>query len=360
MKKTAFYDNHIAMGAKIVEFAGFQMPLQYSGIIQEHKRVRSTVGVFDVSHMGEFEVRGPGAAAFVQRMTTNDVGKLSEGRVQYSTMLYDHGGIVDDLLVYHLGESFMLVVNAANIEKDFAWLKEHVTSDVELIDTSDETSLLAVQGPRSRDTLKKLTDTTLEDLAYYHWIEGTLAGVDVLISRTGYTGELGYEIYMRADPVSNGKLFNALMEAGKEYDIEPVGLGARDTLRLEMGYCLYGNDIDESTNPLEAGLGWITKLKKGEFTGREALLKVKEEGVQRRLVGMVVEGKAFPRHGYDITTNGTPVGKVTSGTFSPILEKGIAMGYVPIDFTSEGTTLGIVIRGKTVSARVVKLPFLQK
>jgi len=252
------------------------------------------------------------------------------------------------------------VVNAANIEKDFAWLEEHLSPDVEFIDKSDETSLLAVQGPKSKDTLKKLTDAPLEDLAYYHWVRGRIAGVEVLISRTGYTGELGYEIYMLADPVSNGKLLDAIIEAGKEFDIEPVGLGARDTLRLEMGYCLYGNDIDETTNPLEAGLGWITKLKKGEFSGREALLKVKEEGIQRRLVGMVVDGKAFPRHGYEITADGKPVGKVTSGTFSPILEKGIAMGYVPIDFAAEGTALGIVIRGKAVNAIVVKLPFLQK
>ncbi len=360
MKKTAFYDNHIAMGAKMVEFAGFQMPLQYSGIIQEHKRVRSTVGVFDVSHMGEFEVRGAGAADFVQRMTTNDVSKLSEGRVQYSTMCYDHGGIVDDLLVYHLGDAFMLVVNAANIGKDFAWLKEHLAPDAELVDRSDETSLLAVQGPRSRDTLKKVTDAPLDDLAYYHWVRGKIAGLEVLISRTGYTGELGYEVYMFADPLSNGKLFDAIMEAGKEFDIEPVGLGARDTLRLEMGYCLYGNDIDETTNPLEAGLGWITKLNKGEFTGRAALLKAKEEGLRRRLVGMMVDAKAFPRHGYEITAEGKPVGKVTSGTFSPILEKGIAMGYVPIELAAEGTALGIVIRGNAVDAKVVKLPFLQK
>lgn len=360
MKRTPFYNIHRQLGAKLVEFGGFEMPVQYRGIIEEHRTVRSTVGVFDVSHMGEFEVWGSGAAEFVQRATVNDVTKLSEGRAQYSAMCYDDGGIVDDLLVYHFGDHYMLVVNAANIEKDFSWLKDHVSSDVDLRNVSDEVALLAVQGPKSLETLQMLTSVDLSSIPYYHFQEGRLADVEVIISRTGYTGELGFELFFHATQSDCERVWNAILEAGKKYQILPVGLGARDTLRLEMGYCLYGNDIDETTNPLEAGLGWITKLEKGEFIGRFALLQAKGAGLKRKLVGFTVEERAFPRHGYEIYSNGSKIGHVTSGTFSPSLEKGIGMGYVDLQHAAAGSTVAVVVRSKEVSAKVVKLPFLQR
>lgn len=360
MKLTAFHDIHVGLNAKMVEFAGYRMPVQYEGIIAEHKRVRTTVGVFDVSHMGEFEVRGKDAFDFVQRMTVNDVTKLFDGRVQYSALCYDDGGIVDDLLVYHRGDHIMLVVNASNIDKDFAWLKDHITGDVELINRSDDTSLLAVQGPKSLDTIKKLTDISLEKLEYYHFTKGNIAGIDVMVSRTGYTGELGFEIYFNADPKLGKQMWDALFDAGKEFDIAPIGLGARDTLRLEMGFCLYGNDIDKSTHPLEANLGWITKLNKGDFVGRAAMIKAKENGLKRKLVGMFLEGKAFPRHGYDIVVDGSTAGIVTSGTFSPILEKGIAMGYVPTTHSKEKKVVHVMIRNQPIPATVTKVPFIKK
>jgi len=361
MKHTAFYDIHKRLGAKIVEFAGFEMPVQYEGIIAEHKKVRESVGVFDVSHMGEIEVWGNDALQFLQRTTINDVSKLFEGRVQYSAMCYDDGGIVDDLLVYHVGDHYMLVVNAANKDKDFNWLKDHVFGDVKLNDVSDATSLLAVQGPNSLATLQKLTDVNLSDIRYYHFTKGKLAGKEMIISRTGYTGELGFEIYFDADVALSERIWNQVMEAGKEFGITPIGLGARDTLRLEMGYCLYGNDIDRTTNPLEAGLGWITKLDKGDFIGREAILKAKEQGLKRKLVGFIVEeqgGKAFPRHGYEISANAQKIGFVTSGTFSPILEKGIGMGYVEMKYADVGSKFSVIIRNKEISARTVRMPFV--
>lgn len=360
MKKTAFYDQHIAAGAKMVEFAGYQMPIQYAGIIAEHRRVRETVGVFDVSHMGEFEVRGSGAFEFVQKMTVNDVSKLYEGRIQYSAMCYDNGGIVDDLLVYHRGDHIMLVVNAANMEKDFGWLKEHLAGDVQLTDKSDATSLLAVQGPDSRTTVQKLTDLPLDTLEYYHFLRGRVAGIEAVVSRTGYTGELGYEIYFASDPALGKTMWDALFDAGREFHIAPIGLGARDTLRLEMGFCLYGNDIDATTHPLEANLGWITRLNKGEFIGRAAMMKAKEKGLARKLVGMFLEGKAFPRHGYEIRTPDGGSGLVTSGTFSPILEKGIAMGYVPASHAEAGSAVSVIVRNQAVPATVTTVPFIQK
>lgn len=360
MKHTAFHDIHVARGGKMVEFAGYRMPVQYEGIIAEHKRVRETVGVFDVSHMGEIEVRGGDAFSFVQNMTVNDVTKLYDGRVQYSAMCYHDGGIVDDLLVYHRGDHLMLVVNASNIEKDFAWLKSLVSGDVRLMNKSDDVSLLAVQGPRSFDTIIKITDLPLEKLEYYHFMTGKIAGIDMMISRTGYTGELGYEIYFDADPVLAKKMWDAIFEAGKEFQIAPIGLGARDTLRLEMGFCLYGNDIDQTTHPLEANLGWITKLNKGEFIGRDVMLKARESGLKRKLVGMILEGKAFPRHGYDIAINNSRAGQVTSGTFSPIIEKGIAMGYVPPSHAEEGKTVRVMIRNQAIPATITKVPFIKK
>ncbi|MDH7515240.1 MAG: glycine cleavage system aminomethyltransferase GcvT [Bacteroidota bacterium] len=360
VKRTPFHDIHVALGAKMVDFAGFRMPVQYQGIIAEHKRVRTTVGVFDVTHMGEFEIRGRDAFAFIQRMTTNDVTRLSEGKVQYSAMCYDDGGIVDDLLVYHCGDTVQLVVNASNIAKDFAWLSDHVAGDVTLVNRSDETALLAIQGPKSLETLARLTDLDLASLPYYHFLRGRIAGIDCLVSRTGYTGELGYEVYFEADIGLAKRMWDAIFEAGEEFEIAPIGLGARDTLRLEVGYCLYGNDIDRTTNPLEAGLGWITKLGKGEFVGRDALVRAKEAGLKRKLVGLLVEGRSVPRHGYEVIVNGVPAGVVTSGTMSPMLERCIAMAYVPVAVSEPGASMHVRIRGQDVPARVVKVPFIEK
>ena len=374
MKKTPFYSIHQKLGAKIVPFAGYEMPVQYAGIVEEHKKVRSTVGVFDVSHMGEFFVKGNGALSFLQKVTVNDVSKLVPGKVQYSAMCYESGGIVDDLLVYMLTEnSYMVVVNASNSDKDWEWMSRHCSKDVELENKSDETALLAIQGPQSLATLsrfldsastgfqkaeQKLTPANLSEMEYYSFISGTVANVEMIISRTGYTGELGFEIYFNAQHAE--KIWNALFDAGKEFGIAPIGLGARDTLRLEMGYCLYGNDIDQTTHPLEAGLGWITKFSKQDFTAKPVLEKVKAEGLKRKLVGMTLEDKAIPRHGYAIVAAGTHVGTVTSGTFSPSLEKGIAMGYVNVPYNEVGATVYIDVRGKLIKATVVDRPFFQK
>jgi aminomethyltransferase len=360
LKRTAFHSIHQRLGAKIVEFAGYEMPVQYHGIIDEHKRVRERVGVFDVSHMGEVEVWGRDALEFVQRITVNDASRLDDGKVQYSAMCYNDGGIVDDLLVYHMGDHFMLVINAANITKDVGWMQQHVAGDVKLKNRSDDISLLAVQGPSSLATLQKLTSADLSTVAYYNFVRHKLAGVDMVISRTGYTGEPGFEIYFPSDVATGEKVWNAIMDAGKEFGIGPVGLGARDTLRLEMGYCLYGHDIDNSTHPLEAGLGWITRLDKGEFIGRERIVKAKQEGLLRRLVGFTLGEKAFPRQGYAITSNGSSIGTVTSGTFSPVLDKGIGMGYVRKEYTPAGTPIHLVIRNKEIAATVAPLPFIKK
>ncbi|MBI3585898.1 MAG: glycine cleavage system aminomethyltransferase GcvT [Ignavibacteriales bacterium] len=360
MKRTPLYEIHKSLGAKLVEFGGFEMPVQYTGIIEEHLVVRKKVGVFDVSHMGEFEVRGKDALSFLQKTTVNDVSKLHEGRVQYSAMCYENGGIVDDLLVYHCGDHYMLVVNASNTQKDFDWLQSHVSGDVDLKDKSDSFALLAVQGPKSLQTLQKLTSVDLSKIEYYHFTRGTVAGVPMIISRTGYTGEMGFELYLESNAATCSTIWQVIFDAGKEYGIAPIGLGARDTLRLEMGFCLYGNDIDQTTHPLEAGLGWITKLNKGDFLGKPALVKAKEEGLKRRLVGFTLKEKAFPRHGYELKSNSTSIGQVTSGTFSPSLEYGIGMGYVSAAFSEPGSSIEIVIRGKGIPAQVVKLPFVQK
>ena len=360
LKKTAFYDIHRRLGAKIVAFAGFEMPVQYSGILDEHRHVRTAVGVFDVSHMGEFEVRGRGALAFVQSVTINDASRLQPGRVQYSAMCYDDGGIVDDLLVYHMGDHFMLVVNAANIAKDFAWLQSHRSGDVTLTDRSDEYSLLAIQGPMSLATVRKLTSADLTGLAYYHYLQTPVCGVPMIVSRTGYTGELGFELYFSSDTRTGAAVWNAVMDAGKEFGIAPVGLGARDTLRLEMGYCLYGHDIDQTTHPLEAGLGWITKLEKGEFVGRRAIMAAKSAGLKRKLVGFALADNAFPRQGYPLHASGREVGAVTSGTFSPSLEKGIGMGYVESSLSQPGTEISVLVRNRECGARVAQLPFIKK
>jgi len=359
MKRTPFYEFHKNAGAKIVPFAGYEMPVLYAGIMEEHKAVRNTVGVFDVSHMGEFYAKGPNALSFLQSITINDVSKLTPGKAQYSAMCFDDGGIVDDLLIYMLAEqSYMIVVNASNIEKDWEWMKKHCPSGVMFENKSDDTALLAIQGPKSLETMQKLTTANLSAIPYYHFVQGAVAGIEMIISRTGYTGELGFEIYFSNAHAE--KIWNAIFDAGKEFGIVPIGLGARDTLRLEMGYCLYGNDIDQTTNPIEANLGWITKLNKGEFVAKSILEKTKADGPKRKLVGMMLNEKAVPRHGYALLVNGKNIGVVTSGTFSPSLEKGIAMGYVDNPHTEVGSKIAIDVRGKMIDATVVALPFLKK
>jgi aminomethyltransferase len=362
VKQTAFHSIHKQLGAKIVEFAGYEMPIQYSGILDEHMTVRTTVGMFDVSHMGEFEIRGTDALALVQKVTTNDAAKLFPGKVQYSAMCYPEGGIVDDLLVYRFDDHLMTVVNASNLSKDFDWITSQKKSlRVEVIDKSDDVSLLAIQGPDSMKTLQKLTATDLSKMEYYTFVHGKIADVDAVISRTGYTGELGFEIYFKSSRSLADTVWNAIMDAGREYSIKPIGLGARDTLRLESGFCLYGNDIDRTTNPLEAGLGWITKLEKGDFIGRDVLLKVQQDGLKRKLVGFTIdEDKAFPRHGYEIRADGKTIGVVTSGTVSPVLVKGIGMGYVTLPYAQQGNTIHILIRNKEIKAQVTKIPFIKK
>lgn len=360
MKKTKFYSIHEKSGAKIVEFAGYLMPIQYSSIIAEHKAVRNSVGVFDVSHMGEIFIRGKNAQDLVQYITINDVTKLYPGRVQYSAMCYPDGGIVDDLLVYMISpEEFLIVVNASNMEKDFKWMIDNNKFNAEIENLSDEYSLLAIQGPDSAKTLRKLIDKEL-NLEYYHFFDASIAGVKMIVSRTGYTGELGYEIYFKGNEKDAEKVWNAVFDAGKEFSIQPIGLAARDSLRLEMGFCLYGNDIDNTTNPLEAGLSWITKINKGDFIGKDALLKFKAEGLKRKLSAIATDEKVFPRHGYEITANGKKIGVVTSGTVSPVLDKPIALGYVESGFASEGTKINFNIRGRETPAYITKLPFVSK
>jgi len=355
LKRTPYTEYHIAAGAKMVPFAGYYMPVQYTSIIEEHRAVRSNVGLFDLTHMGEFEVTGPKALEFLQKMTTNDVSALQKNQIQYSCMTYPDGGIVDDLLIYNLPGRYLLVVNAANLDKDFKWLKEHLTSGVTLVNRSDEISLLAIQGPHAQKLLSELTSYNLNDVQYYWAAEAEIAGKKILFSRTGYTGEDGFELYI---PNADGPHFwKAIMEVGKKYGLSLIGLGARDSLRLEMKMALYGNDIDQTTNPIEAGLGWIVKLEKGDFVGSDVITKVKEAKPQRRLVCMVLKGQAFPRKGYDIYEGQQKVGRVTSGTVSPSLEIPIAMGYVPDSLSKVGNTVEVDIRGKRFPAEVVKPPF---
>ncbi|MFC1562633.1 glycine cleavage system aminomethyltransferase GcvT [candidate division KSB1 bacterium] len=356
MKKTALYEVHTNAGAKLIEFAGYMMPVSYRGIIAEHLKVRSSVGVFDVSHMGEIEFRGEKALEMIQKVTVNDASKLEEYQVQYSAMCYNDGGIVDDLLVYRFPDKYLMVVNASNKEKDYNWIIENKINGVKIEDVSDSISLIAVQGPSSIKTLQKLTDVDLDQIKYYHCTEGVLADKDVVLSRTGYTGEIGYEIFTQF--ADSEYVWNKVIEAGKEFDVEPIGLGARDSLRLEKKYCLYGNDITKDTNPLEAGLGWITKFEKSNFIGKEALLKIKEKGIKRKLIGYLVEGKSFPRKGYKILKNGEIIGETTSGIFSPSLQKGIGMGHVKKEYSDTGSVFDVVIRGKNVKAEVVKTPFI--
>lgn len=362
MKLTAFHSIHKSLGAKMVSFAGYEMPIQYpAGIIAEHKIVREKVGVFDVSHMGEFEVRGKDALAFVQKITTNDASKLSFGKVQYSAMCMPDGGIVDDLLVYNMGENFfMLVVNGANIDKDWNWCVKNTEGfDVKLTNVTDEIHLLAVQGPSSRNTVQKMTETDLSPIEFYTFELGKVAGFDTIISRTGYTGELGFELYFRGTTADAEKLWAELFIAGAEFGIEAVGLGSRDTLRLEKCYCLYGNDINETTNTIEAGLGWITKLAKGSFNGSDVITKVKEEKPSRMLVAFISSADKFiPRQHYKIFKDGVEIGEVTSGNMSPTLGKPIGMGYVAYEHRQAGTEIQIEARGKLFPAEIVKMPIL--
>jgi glycine cleavage system T protein (aminomethyltransferase) len=360
MKRTKFYNCHLDHNAKMVDFAGFEMPIQYSSIIGEHKAVRETVGVFDVSHMGEIIIKGDKALDFVQHITVNNVAKLEDGKVQYSAMCYEDAGIVDDLLVYKLVDNeYLLVVNGANKDKDFEWMNRNNSFGVEIIDESDEYSLLAVQGPNSRKVIEKVFNQEV-DIEFYSFLQSSLFGTPVIISRTGYTGELGYELYFKGSSEVAEKMWNKIFEIGAEFKIVPTGLGCRDSLRLEMGYCLYGNDIDKTTTTLEAGLGWITKLKKGEFIGREILVSQKENGLKKKLVPIVFNVRAFPRKDYEIQKEGKNVGRITSGTVSPILEKPIAMGYVDIEFAKEGEIIDVMIRDKAISASITKLPFVKK
>lgn len=357
MKNTALTDLHTSLGAKMVPFAGYNMPVQYTGVNDEHIAVRENIGVFDVSHMGEFFVSGAGALALIQQVTSNDASKLTVGKVQYSCLPNNQGGIVDDLLVYRMGEDeYMLVVNASNIEKDWNWISQHNDMGAILVNRSDEYSLLAIQGPKAAEAMQSLTTVSLSEMGYYTFQVGEFAGIEnVIISATGYTGAGGFEIYVPNKYAL--QLWNKVMEAGADFGIQPAGLACRDTLRLEMGFCLYGNDINDTTSPLEAGLGWITKFTKS-FVNSEALLKQKEQGVAKKLVGFEMVDKGIPRHDYPITdANGTVIGIVTSGTMSPSLKIAIGMGYVPSAMAQEGSEIFIEVRGKLLKAKVVKLPF---
>lgn len=357
IKNTALTNIHTALGAKMIPFAGFNMPVMYTSINDEHLTVRNKVGVFDVSHMGEFILKGPKAIDLIQYVTSNDASKLIPEKVQYSCLPNTAGGIVDDLLVYMLdNQTFLLVVNASNIEKDWDWICKFNKFNVEMHNISDKTSLLAVQGPKAADTMQKLTSIDLKSIKYYSFKKGNFAGIDnVLVSATGYTGAGGFEIYFE-----NGNalhIWNSIFDAGAEYGIKPIGLAARDTLRLEMGFCLYGNDINETTSPIEAGLGWITKFTK-KFVNSEALLTQKEKGVAKKLIGFEMIDKGIPRHDYEILDNdGNVVGKVTSGTQSPSTNKAIGLGYIKTELASEGSEINISIRNKNLKARIVKLPF---
>ena len=355
LKHTPFNAQHRAAGAKLVDFAGYEMPVRYTGDVREHQAVRNSAGLFDISHMGEFQVRGAGALEFIQRAVTNDVAGLAVGQALYSPMCRPDGGIVDDILVYRSADHFMLVVNASNITKDFAWLQSTRPAAVSLQDVSEQTALLAVQGPRAPDVLRGHVPAAALELGYYRFLEGEVYGAPALISRTGYTGEDGFELYFH--PRHAATVWEGLAESGRAFGLEPVGLGARDTLRLEMGYMLYGNDIYDTTTPLEAGLGWTVKLTKPEFAGREVVVKQKEQGVPRKLVGLEAEGRRVPRYGMAVEREGRPAGRVTSGTFSPSLERAIAMAYVEPAAGALGTALEVVAGTTRIPVRVVKRPF---
>ncbi len=360
MKNTALTHVHESLGAKMVPFAGYNMPVQYEGVNIEHETVRNGVGVFDVSHMGEFFLKGENALALIQKVTSNDASKLVDGKAQYSCLPNNEGGIVDDLIVYKIADNhYMLVVNASNIEKDWNWISSHNDLGVEMINNSDAYSLLAIQGPKAAEAMQSLTNIDLINMPYYSFQIGEFAGVkDVIVSATGYTGSGGFEIYFKNEDAE--LIWNKVFEAGAAFGIKPIGLAARDTLRLEMGFCLYGNDINDTTSPLEAGLGWITKFDK-EFTNSSNLKKQKKEGVTRKLVAFELIERGIPRHDYEIVdANGTVIGVVTSGTQSPSMNKGIGLGYVPTAFSTVDSDIFIRIRNKDIAAKVVKLPFYKK
>jgi len=360
MKNTPFTQKHIALGAKMAEFAGYNMPISYTGINDEHAAVRNNAGVFDVSHMGEFILKGENALDLIQRLTSNDASKLTAGKAQYSCLPNKKGGIIDDLIVYCIEENkvYMLVVNSSNIEKDWAWISSNNNKNVEIHDVSDKTCLLAIQGPNATKLLQPLTDVDIMNLKYYTFVKGNFAGVDnVLISATGYTGAGGVEIYFEDKDGAADKIWDKIFEIGTPQGLKAIGLGARDTLRLEMGYCLYGNDIDDTTSPLEAGLGWITKLTK-EFIAKDILQKQKTEGLTQKLVGLEMVEKGIPRHGYEIKDHmGAAIGRITSGTQSPSLGKAIAMGYVNSFYSNIDKQVYVKVRDKLLIAKVVKVPF---
>jgi aminomethyltransferase len=362
MKQTPFTAKHLALGAKMAEFAGYNMPISYTGINDEHHAVRKNAGIFDVSHMGEFILKGDQALELIQRVTSNDASKIADGKAQYSCLTNENGGIVDDLLVYCIeyNKVYMLVVNASNIEKDWEWIRKHNSNNVEMHNISDKTALLAIQGPNATRILQPLTEMNIMDLKYYTFVKGRFAGVDnVLVSATGYTGSGGIEIYFEDKDGDAEKIWDAIFAAGAPKGLKPIGLGARDTLRLEKGFCLYGNDIDDFTTPLEAGLGWITKLSK-PFTASEFLTRQKQNGVEKKLVGFEMVDKGIPRHDYLIRDEeGNLIGRVTSGTQSPSLNKAIGMGYVQVEHAALGHEIYIDIRDKNIKAKVVKVPFVQ-
>ncbi|MDT8317043.1 MAG: glycine cleavage system aminomethyltransferase GcvT [bacterium] len=361
LRKTPLLEIHKSLGARIVPFAGWEMPVQYSGVMDEHKAVREAAGLFDVSHMGEIEVKGEGALDFVQLITTNDASKLSSGEAQYSLICYPDGGIVDDTLVYKISDDkYMLCVNASNVSKDLNWIREQLKSgmDAEVRDLSDSYALLALQGPKASDILDLLTGGCASKIKTFSFGFITLFGENAMVSRTGYTGEDGFEIFIA--PEKAAELWRALMEKGEQFGIKPIGLGARDTLRLEMKYTLYGNDIDAHTTPLDANLGWVVKFEKNNFIGKDVLCRQKEEGTKKKLISLAVEGRGIPRPGYEICKEGKKVGRVTSGTMSPSLGIGIAMAYLEPDICEPGTTVDIMIRDKAVMAKVVRAPFYKK
>ena len=356
MKQTPLYTKHVELGAKLVDFAGYQMPIQYTGIIQEHNAVRHSAGLFDVSHMGEFIIAGDEAEVFLDYVTINDVVYIQPWQAQYSAMCYEDGGIIDDLLIYRYPDHFMLVVNASNREKDLDWFMAHKLDNVDILDISDQTGLIALQGPKSRSILQNIFDINLNEIDFYWFDVAKINGNSVTIARTGYTGELGFEIYADHDNIV--KIWDAIMKAGGDA-VEPTGLGCRDTLRMEMKYCLYGNDIDASTNPIEAGLGWITKLDKDNFIGKEALVDAKAN-ITRKLICIEMIDRGIPRKGYTIVNNGSVVGEVTSGTQSPSLNQGIGLAYVAKSFAKTGTKLKMKVRDKLLNCKVVKSPFYKK
>jgi len=356
LKRTPLYAAHVRLGARMIPFGGWDMPVQYSGIVEEHRAVRSAVGCFDVSHMGEFEFRGPDALRALQRLTTNDVSTLEVGQVQYSLLCYEDGGIVDDLTLYRLtNDHYMMTVNASNIDKDWAWVSRHLDGRVDARNVSAETGLIAVQGPHAERLVGRLSDVDVSAIGYYHFRRGHVAGIPATISRTGYTGEDGFELYLPASGTE--QVWERLLAEGKGDGATPIGLGARDTLRLEMKYALYGNDIDQTTNPLEAGLGWVVKPAKGEFVGRPAIEAVRAAGLRRRLVGFEMVERAVARHGYPILHDGASIGVVTSGSYGPSVDKYIGIGYVPAALAPAGSAIAVEVRGRGQAARVVKTPF---